>query len=68
MAGMRRKGDGWPCTFRLRDKRSDFAAGNLIEPQARAKAAEVDEMLDLIERGRLTVPVAGTSTGWSRPS
>lgn len=56
MAGMRRKGDGWHCTFRFRGKRFYFAAGNLTEPQAQAKAAEVDETLDLIERGRLTVP------------
>ena len=31
MAGMRRKGDGWHCTFRFRGKRFYFAAGNLTE-------------------------------------
>jgi integrase len=56
MAGMRKKGDGWHCTFRFRGKRHYFAIGNLTEQQANAKAAEVDETLDLIERGRLTVP------------
>lgn len=56
MAGMRRKGDGWHCTFRFRGKRFYFAVGNLTEPQAQAKSAEVDETLELIERGRLTVP------------
>jgi integrase len=53
---MRKKGDGWHCTFRFRGKRYYFAAGNLTEPQAEAKGSEVDETLDLIERGRLTVP------------
>lgn len=56
MAGMRKKGDGWHCTFRFRGKRYYFAIGNLTEQQAQAKASEVDETLDLIERGRLTVP------------
>lgn len=56
MAGMRRKGEGWHCTFRFRGRRYYFAAGNLSEQQARAKGAEVDETLDLIGRGRLTVP------------
>jgi hypothetical protein len=56
MAGMRKKGDGYHCTFRFRGKRYYFAAGNLTEPQANAKGSEVDETLDLIERGRLTVP------------
>src|SRR4051794_32127043 len=56
MAGMRKKGDGWHCTFRFRGKRYYFAIGNLTEQQAKAKSSEVDETLDLIERGRLTVP------------
>jgi integrase len=56
MAGMRKKGDGWHCTFRFRGGRYYFAAGNLTERQAEARKAEVDETLDLIERGRLTVP------------
>src|SRR4051794_30926414 len=56
MAGMRKKGDGWHCTFRFRGKRYYFAIGNLTEQQAKAKGSEVDETLDLIERGRLTVP------------
>ena len=56
MAGMRKKGDGWHCTFRFRGKRYYFAIGNLTEQQAKAKGSEVDETLDLIERGRLTIP------------
>ncbi len=56
MAGMRKKGDGYHCTFRFRGKRYYFAIGNLTEQQAKAKGSEVDETLDLIERGRLTVP------------
>ena len=56
MAGMRKKGDGWHCTFRFRGKRYYFAIGNLTEQQAQAKGSEVDETLDLIERGRLTIP------------
>ena len=56
MAGMRKKGDGWHCTFRFRGKRYYFSIGNLTEPQAKAKGSEVDETLDLIERGRLTIP------------
>jgi hypothetical protein len=46
MAGMRRKGDGWHCTFRFRGKRFYFAAGNLTEPQAQAKAAEVKKRVE----------------------
>jgi hypothetical protein len=56
MVGMRKKGDGWHCTFRFRGERYYFAAGNLTEQQANAKRSEVDETLDLIERGRLTIP------------
>jgi integrase len=56
MAGMRKKGDGYHCTFRFRGKRYYFATGNLTEQQAKAKGSEVDETLDLIERGRLTIP------------
>jgi hypothetical protein len=54
MAGMRRKGDGWHGTFRFRGMRYYFAAGSLTEEQARG--VEVDETLDVIERGWLTVP------------
>jgi len=56
MAGMRKKGDGWHCTFRFQGKRYYFAVGNLTETQAEAKKSEVDETLELIERGRLTIP------------
>ena len=56
MAGIRKKGDGYHCTFRFQGKRYYFAIGNIPEVQALAKGAEVDETLGLIERGRLTVP------------
>jgi hypothetical protein len=56
MAGIRKKGNGYHCTFRFRGRRYYFALGKLPEAQAKAKGAEVDETLDLIERGRLTVP------------
>lgn len=56
MAGMRRKGDGWHCTFRFRGKRFYFAVGNLTVAQAKAKGSEVDETLELVERGRLSIP------------
>jgi len=56
MAGIRKKGDGYHCTFRFQGRRYYFAVGNVTEAQALAKGAEVDETLDLIERGRLTVP------------
>ncbi|HYT90223.1 MAG TPA: hypothetical protein VEL76_16060 [Gemmataceae bacterium] len=56
MAGVRKKGNGYYCTFRFQGKRYYFALGNLPEAQAQAKGAEVDETLALIERGRLTVP------------
>ncbi|MFO0840860.1 MAG: tyrosine-type recombinase/integrase [Gemmataceae bacterium] len=49
MAGVRKKGDGWHLTFRFGGRRHYFALGNLAEEQARAKAAEVDETLPLIE-------------------
>ncbi|CAN5469421.1 hypothetical protein BH10PLA2_BH10PLA2_16300 [soil metagenome] len=56
MAGVRKKGDAYYCTFRFQGKRFYFAVGNVPEAQALAKGAEVDETLALIERGRLTVP------------
>jgi integrase len=56
MAGIRKKGDGYHCTFRFQGRRFYFAVGKLTEAQARAKATEVDETLALIERGRLVVP------------
>jgi len=56
MAGIRKKGDGYHCTFRFGGRRYYFAVGNLSEAQARAKGAEVDETLGLLERGRLAVP------------
>src|SRR4051812_47710453 len=56
MAGIRKKGDAYYCTFRFRGKRFYFALGAVTEAQAQAKGTEVDETLGLIERGRLTVP------------
>src|ERR1022692_4847203 len=56
MAGIRKKGDGYHCTFRFQGKRYYFALGNISEAQAQAKGAVVDETLNLIERGWLTVP------------
>jgi integrase len=56
MAGIRKKGDAYYCTFRFGGRRYYFAVGQVSEDQARAKGVEVDETLDLIERGRLTVP------------
>jgi integrase len=56
MAGIRKKGDAYYCTFRFRGRRHYFAVGNVTEEQARARGTEVDETLALIRRGRLTVP------------
>ncbi len=56
MAGIRKKGDAYYCTFRFRGRRYYFAVGNVREDQAHAKGAEVDETLRLIAQGRLTVP------------
>jgi integrase len=56
MAGVRKKGDAYYCTFRFQGRRYYFTVGTLTEEQARAKGVEVDETLDLIDRGRLTVP------------
>jgi integrase len=56
MAGIRKKGDAFYCTFRFQGHRYNFALGKITEEQARARGVEVDETLDLIERGRLTVP------------
>src|SRR5262249_51800520 len=63
MAGMRKKGDGWHCTFRFRGKRYYFAAGDLTEGQARARGGEADETRGLIQRGRLAVPARGRLAG-----
>ena len=56
MAGIVKKADAYYCTFRFGGKRHYFTVGKVTEAQARAKATEVDETLDLIERGRLEVP------------
>ncbi len=56
MAGVRKKGDAYYCTFRFQGRRYYFTVGNVPEAQAQAKGAEVDETLALIERGRLAVP------------
>ena len=56
MAGIRKKGDAYYCTFRFQGRRYYFALGKVPEAQAQAKGAEVDETLSLIERGRLQVP------------
>jgi integrase len=56
MAGIRKKGEGFHCTFRFQGRRYYFALGNVTEERARARGVEVDEILDLIERGRLTIP------------
>lgn len=56
MAGIRKKGDGYHCTFRFQGRRYYFALGKMTDAQAKAKSAEGDETLALIERGRLTVP------------
>jgi integrase len=56
MAGIRKKGDAYYCTFRFQAKQYYFTVGNVTEAQAQARGAEVDETLALIERGRLTVP------------
>jgi hypothetical protein len=56
MAGIRKKGDAYYCTFRFQGRRYYFTVGNVSEAQALAKGTEVDETLELLERGRLTVP------------
>lgn len=56
MAGIRKKGDAYYCTFRFQGRRYYFTVGNLSEAQALAKGAEVDETLALLERGRLSLP------------
>jgi integrase len=56
MAGIRKKGDAYYCTFRFQGRRYYFAVGNVSEAQALAKGAEVDETLALLERGRLSLP------------
>src|SRR5262245_47858675 len=56
MAGIRKKGDSYYCTFRFQGRRYYFTVGNVPEAQALAKGAEVDETLELIERGRLSIP------------
>ena len=49
MAGIRKKGDGYHCTFRFQGRRYYFALGKMLEAQAKANGAEVDETLALIE-------------------
>jgi integrase len=56
MAGVRKKGDAYYCTFRFQGRRYYFTIGNVSASQALAKGVEADETLSLIERGRLIVP------------
>ena len=56
MAGIRKKGETYYCTFRFQGRRYYFTVGNVTEAQALAKGTEVDETLGLLERGRLTLP------------
>jgi integrase len=56
MAGIRKKGDAFYCTFRFQGERYNFTVGKVSEEQAKAKGLEVDETLGLLERGRLAVP------------
>jgi len=56
MAGIRKKGDAYYCTFRFQGRRYYFTVGNVSEAQALAKGAEVNETLALLERGRLSLP------------
>jgi integrase len=56
MAGVRKKGDAYYCTFRFQGRRYYFTIGEVSAAQALAKRVEVDETLSLIERGRLIVP------------
>jgi hypothetical protein len=56
MAGIRKKGDAYYCTFRFQGRRYYFTVGNVTEAQALAKGTEVDETLGLLERGRLSLP------------
>ena len=62
MAGMRRKGNCWFCTVRHEGKRHYFAVGELTEEEATAKAARIDELVALVDRGVLQVP-EGTTLG-----
>lgn len=55
MAGIRKKGDAYYCTFRFQGERYNFAIGEVSEDTAKARGKEVDETLDLLERGRLTI-------------
>src|SRR5436305_8706791 len=68
MAGIRKKGDAFYCTFRFQGRRYYFTVGNVPEAQALAKGAEVDETLDLLERGRLSIPDGVSSRSSSRPA
>jgi integrase len=56
VAGIRKKGDAYYCTFRFQGRRYYFTIGQVSEDQAHARGVEVDEILTLLERGRLTVP------------
>ncbi|HYV35775.1 MAG TPA: tyrosine-type recombinase/integrase [Gemmataceae bacterium] len=56
MAGIRKKGDAYYCTFRFQRERYNFTIGPVTETQALARGVEVDETLNLLERGRLTLP------------
>jgi len=56
MAGIRKKGDAYYCTFRFQGRRYYFTVGDVSEAQAIAKGTEVDETLGLLERGRLALP------------
>jgi hypothetical protein len=55
LAGIRKKGDAYDCTFRFQEQHYCFTIGNVSETQAQSKSVEVVEAPGLVECGQRTV-------------
>ena len=56
MASLQKKGNSWYCRFYWRDRRHTFSVGRASPAQAEARAVRAQELVDLLERGVLSLP------------
>jgi integrase len=56
MASLQKKGESWYCQFYWQGRRHTFTLGKVSTGQAEGKAEDVDELLELLERGRVALP------------
>ncbi|ODU00289.1 MAG: hypothetical protein ABS79_03625 [Planctomycetes bacterium SCN 63-9] len=57
MASLQKKGNSWYCQFYWLNRRHTFSVGRVSDGQAEAKATKATELIELLERGVLKLPV-----------